>query len=435
MASAQTRTAWPEALTAVDGPAARDAAAAVPPAALRVGFLFALLATTAFARFGIGLTSDFSISMGMVGLYVVAAAMVWSGQARVSPAGALLVAAVLLVATLSLLVNQNFAPWRRQVSFNSWALLVVLYLPFALMVRPGADNRAMWLWLARAHLGVMVFVTVCGIAQYALQFVYRPAWLIDFTPLIPAPIRGSGLYNTANAMSTGFKSNGFFLREPSTFSAYTAFALLLEWSLFRRKWVLAVFGMGLMLSYSGSGIMVLLVAMMFPLGFNTVLRAAAAALVAVAVYLLLGGVLNLDYTLGRVHEFGSDRSSAYCRFILPGATALQSIDDQPWVSLLGHGPGTMQKLTASCETTFGKILFEYGLLGSLALLALLVHAVRRPWIPLRLRAGLLLFWLVLGGHLLGPDALLIIFLLCAIWPRDPAESADENKDGVRHVSS
>lgn len=433
MNSAQTRTVWPEMMESVPDASVLGREAALPPPVLRAGFVFALLATTVFARFGIGLTDDFSISMGMVGLYVVAAALIWSGRARLNPMGALLVAAVLFISALSLFVNQNYAPWRRQVSLNSWALLVMLYLPFALGLRPGGDSRAMWLWLVRMHLAIMIAVTLCGIAQYAVQFVYRPVWLIDYTPLIPAPIRGSGLYNTSNAMSTGLKSNGFFLREPSTFSAYTAFALLLEWSLFRRKWVLALFGMGLMLSYSGSGLLVLAIAMMFPLGFTTLLRAAAAAAVLLVLYLLLGGVLNLDYTLGRVHEFGSDRSSAYCRFILPGKTAVEAIDAQSWVSLLGHGPGTMQKLTASCETTFGKVLFEYGLLGSLALIALIVYSVRQPWVPLRSQAGFFVFWLVLGGHLLGPDALLIIFLLCAMWPRRPAESSGETQDGVRYV--
>lgn len=433
MNSAPTHTVWPD-----SAPAAADAQAlghgtAVPPLVLRVGFLFALLAMTVFARFGIGLTDDFSISMGMVGIYVVVAALIWSGRAHLNPTAVLLVAAVLLISAASLFVNQTYAPWRRQVSLNSWALLVMLYLPFALGLRPGRDSRAMWLWLVRLHLTIMIAVTVCGIAQYAVQFVYRPVWLIDYTPLIPAPIRGSGLYNTTNAMTTGLKSNGFFLREPSTFSAYTAFALLLEWSLFRRKWVMALFGAGLMLSYSGSGLLVLAVAMMFPLGFTTLLRAAAAALALVVLYLLLGGVLNLDYTLGRVHEFGSDRSSAYCRFILPGKTAVDAIDAQSWVSLLGHGPGTMQKLTASCETTFGKVLFEYGLLGSLALLALVVYAVRQPWVPLRSQVGFFVFWLVLGGHLLGPDALLMIFLLCAMWPRTPVESSGKTQDGVRYV--
>lgn len=413
---------WPQA--AVPAAPAHSLVRHAPPAALAAAFVFCLLALTVFARFGVRISADFSISFGMVGTYVLLAALLWTGLARLNPAGGLLVAAVILISSLSLWVNMNWAPWRRQVSLNSWALLVMLYTPFALTLPASRDGKAMWNWVLHAFQAAFITVAAFGIAQYFVQFGYRAPWVIDYTPLIPEFIRGSGQYNTSNTTGTAFKSNGFFLREPSTLSFYTALALVLEWSLFRRTWALVVLALGLIVSYSGSGIAVLLVAMIVPLGFKTLLRAGAAALAVVVLYLVAGDALNLNYTFNRVHEFGSDRSSAYCRFILPGKTALGDIDEQPWVSLLGHGPGTMQKLTGSCETTYGKMLFEYGMLGTLAFSLLILYAVRKPWVPLRAQAGLLVFWFLLGGQLLGPDALLTIFLLCAIWPRTEGGPSD-----------
>lgn len=398
-----------------------------PPPALKYAFLFVLLATTVLARFGLRLSETYSIGFGLVGMYGLVAAMLWTGFARLNPAGALLYVAVGTLAGVSLLVNLNFAEWRRAVSLGSWALLLVLYAPFVLGIASSRESRAMWRWLMHWYLLFAVAIAVFGIVQYFVQFVYRAPWLIDFSPLIPEPLRGSGQYNTSNTTGSAFKSNGFFLREPSTLSFYMAFSLVLEWGLWRRKWVMAVLGMGLIVSYSGSGIMILGAAMLVPLGFKMLLRVAAAALGLIAVYVAFGDMLGLDYTINRVHEFGSQHSSAYCRFILPGITVLERIDSNPWVSLLGHGPGTMQKITGSCETTYGKMAFEYGLLGTLAFTVFMLFAVRRSWVPVRAQVALLVYWYLLGGQLLSPDALLVIFLVCAMWLPAPHESVSPSQ--------
>lgn len=367
-------------------------------------------------RFGLRLSDAFSIAPGMIGMYLLLAALFWTGVARLNPTASLLYIVLGLVSGLSFLINTTSGPWRGQVSMNSWLLMLMLYAPFCVRLVPSREIGPMWHWLLRWYMVFAVASALFGIAQYVGQFVYRPTWLIDFTPYLPDAIRGSGLYNTSNAVGSAFKSNGFFLREASGFSFYMAFALVTEWSLFRRKWILALLAAGLVVSYSGSGIVVLLAAMLVPLGFQTLLRAGAMVIGVTVLYFTLGDALNLTYTVGRVHEFGSDRSSAYCRFILPGKTVAERIDDRAWVSLIGHGPGTMQKLTGSCETTYAKMVFEYGLLGASTFVAIMLTALGRGWVPLRMRVAILVFWTLLGGHLLGPEALLLIFLLCGLWP-------------------
>lgn len=400
-------------------PPAPQAHLVAPPAALKLALVFMLVAVTVLTRFGVRLNDVFAIGPGLVGLYLLAGALVWTGRAQIDPAAALVYVLLVAFTGMAVLVNLNFAQWRTQVSVNSWALLVVLYAPFVLRLAPSGDDRAMWLWLMHWYLLLAAGIALLGVLQYFIQFAYRAPWIIDFTPYIPEGLRSSGMANTANAMGKAFKSNGFFLREPSSFSFYMAFALVLEWSLFRRLWLMALLAMGLVVSYSGSGIAILLAAMTVPLGFKTLLRAAAGGLALVALYFTLGDVLNLDYTVGRVNEFTSNRSSAYCRFIAPAKTSIEQIDAHAWVSLLGHGSGTMQKITNTCETTYGKVLFEYGLIGTLLFAVFMVLALRRAWMPLRARVGLGVYWLLLGGHLLAPEALLTILALCAIWPQDP----------------
>jgi len=383
---------------------------------MTAAIVFAMLALTLLDRFGLAVSSSFSIHPTFIAMYAIAAAIAFTGAGRLNPGMGLLYVGIATVSGLSLVANASF-DFRQVATISSWLLLVVLYAPFIIVMDYGAGSAEAWQRCMRLLVAFMLGCGIAGIAQYFAQYAIHAPWLFDFTPMIPKALRGSGTYNTTNVVGEHIKSNGFFLREASGFSFYMALALLLESALDRRKWVMAVLGLAVLLSYSGSGLLVLAVAMLFPLGQRTLWRVLAAVLVAGAAVLLLGDVLNLNYTLGRVDEFGSDRSSAYCRFIAPGKLVIEQIDSSSWTSLLGHGPGTTQKMFDVCETTYGKLVFEYGLLGTLAFGTLVGVAIHRSGAPIRVRVALTLQWLLLGGNLLAPESLLLIFLVCAMWPR------------------
>ena len=92
--------------------------------------------------------------------------------------------------------------------------------------------------------------------------------------------------------------------------------------------------------------------------------------------------------------------------------------------MLGHGPGSLTRAGGTCadlhEPTYGKLLFEYGLLGALAFGALVLHALNSSHAPLRLRIALAVCWLFLGGNLVSSEVLTMIFLFCAMWPANVA---------------
>lgn len=396
---------------------------------LMAAVVFAMLALTVLDRFGLRVTSSFSAAPALMAMYGLAAAMVLTGAAELNLRAALAYLGVVVVTGLSLVVNGAFLP-PAYLSASSFLLLVTLYAPFAVSLRQGAVSPQLWCWTVRLYVAFALLVAVAGIAQFFLQFVYRAPWLFDYTPLIPEAFRATAGWNTVYATGDWIKSNGFFLREPSIFSIVMAIGLLCEVSLARRKWVMATLAAGLLLSYSGSGLLALAVAMLFPLGARTVLRVLASALIAAAVYFAFGEALNLDYTANRAEEIQSDRSSAYCRFVYPGVVVLQQIDTPLSASVLGHGPGSMERMGATCaeghETTYAKVLFEYGLAGAFAFAVLLLGALRRSAAPLRLRVALGLSWALLGGNLLAADMLLFIYVLLAMWPEgspDPATRA------------
>jgi hypothetical protein len=356
----------------------------------------------------------------MIAMYAMVAATFVAGAITLNGQGAAAYLIVVAVTGLSYLVNASLEP-SDNVSIASFLLIAVLYAPFAVSLSEDAVPPRLWRWAVEVYVGFSIVVALAGIAQFFAQFAFRPEWLFDYTPLIPDSVRASGGWNTVYPFGGWIKSNGFFLREPSIFSVAMAFALVCEVSLARRKWVMALLGLGLVLSYSGSGLLCLAVAMLFPLRGRALLVAVACCAVALGVYLFLDDPLNLSYTFARLDEINDERSSAYCRFIYPGAAALHQMDANWWTSLLGNGPGTMARMGGTCsdghQTTYGKLLFEYGLAGTAAFGLLIVGALNRAGAPLRIRVALGITWLLLGGNLAASEVLLALYLLSALWPK------------------
>lgn len=430
MSSLDLRPAWQ---LPVQWPtASADVAPVVRARLLAAAIFFAMLALTVLDRFGLRVTAHSSVPASLIAMYALVTAMLVGGVAELNRRMVMVYLAIATVATLSLMVNAAFTPLP-YLSKMSFLFLIVLYAPFCVSLRRGAVAPTMWRQTVGLYIVFAVLVALAGIAQYLIQFVYHASWIFDYTPLIPEPLRATRGWNTAYTVGVNLpgawtKSNGFFMREPSIFSVVMAFGLLCELSLARRKWVMAVLAAALLLSYSGSGLLSLAVALLFPLGRKTLARTLAVAGVGAAAFVVFGGVLNLSYTLNRSDEFLKKDSSAYCRFVAPAAQTVREIDSDPWAGLVGHGPGSMVRMGGECgnnrvQTTYAKVVIEYGLLGALAFGALMVAALNRAAAPLRIRIAAGVAWLLLGGNLLDSFYLLFIYLVSAMWPENAARAA------------
>jgi hypothetical protein len=68
------------------------------------------------------------------------------------------------------------------------------------------------------------------------------------------------------------------------------------------------------------------------------------------------------------------------------------------------------------DPTWAKLIFEYGLLGFAAFVALFLVALHRAQPPLRARAMLFGGWLLMGGHLLSPEQNFLTLALVGLLP-------------------
>src|SRR5262249_21948430 len=119
-----------------------------------------------------------------------------------------------------------------------------------------SDYRA----LLDLYQSLILFIIGCGVLQFAVQFVAGVDGMFPLDSVLPASLFTKG-YNLRIPVVEGgniYKSTGFFLLEPSHFSQVCGLGLLIEIVMFKRLWHLAAYVLGLVLSFSGTGIMLLL---------------------------------------------------------------------------------------------------------------------------------------------------------------------------------
>jgi hypothetical protein len=381
-----------------------------------LGALVVALLTTERLAVTVG-TGSFGLSLPLT--YALLGVLLLCDRLVLDLPALVLYGAIATVAAASFWLSTNIGGGEA-ASISSLLLLLAIYLPFVFVLSQRRDNHGHWLWTLRLVGNVLLIGAIAGIVQFYAQFVVRAPWLFDISQLIPLPIRGQGIYNSAIPVGSMFKANGFFFREPSGFSYMMAFGLLIELALFKRMKRMLCFGLALLLSYSGTGLLALAIGLVLPFRASLLLRLGIGATLVLAGNALAGDPLNLAYTLSRVGEFGARGSSAYMRYVAPMHVVDASIDVTPWSALLGHGSGTIQKaasISDSHDPTWAKLLFEYGIAGFVLVVGLMLHKLAACPAPLQLRAVAFASWLVMGGHLLSPENVCFFFVVLALWPQ------------------
>jgi len=378
-----------------------------------IGILFASIFLQRFAvpvgQFGIG----FNLCVTLAGLGVLA----WRGALALDPARTVAACAFAAIAWLTSLLNPLTA------SPGSLGLVMAFYLPFALSLRrPGECFRH-----CIAAFQTMVLVCAgCGIAQFLAQFMVPAQYLFTFRGLLPDPILLGGISDMLPLAwgASLYRSNGFFFVEPSTCSQYMALAIVFELLFRGTTWRLPVYAVALAVTYSGTGLILLLLMLPWVLLHRRAFRAIGLLFLLLLVAVGFSDAWNMDTLLVRSGEFGEEGSSATARFVAPawllGETLFTRLPDL----LFGFGPGSFLALASKAahethDPVWAKLLFEYGLVGTAMFVPLYVLAVFKGapnrWVSTALTIGFLSF----GGTMLDPRLHALLLVFCVL-PKPPA---------------
>ena len=286
-------------------------------------------------------------------------------------------------------------------------------LTFAEPVEEKRFFRVVIAWLAAIALAgvVQFFVQFAGISIFSFAGIVPEMFLFEFGYNLQIPA----------GIGEAFKSNGFFLIEPSTFSQVMALALICEILAFRRLAYLALFAVALLLSFSGTGWIVLgsfLVAATLGMGWRGIMMAAGTVILLVALlgvgsYLAPSAVAGLQ---GRVNEFSIPGSSGHRRFITPFWALEDAVTARPATIVVGLGAGVSERLPLPYEydvNTPIKVALDYGFPALLAYILLFVGGRKSP-----IQAGLVVpactLFFFAGGYQQFPPVLFLILLLISV---------------------
>lgn len=305
-------------------------------------------------------------------------------------------------------------------------MLATLHLAYVVDMPRGANGgpRALEFFLALASA-----LALLGIAQYGLQFVLGARYAFPIENFVPDAFVIQGFHMLAPiayGVAT-YRANGVFFAEPSFFSQFMAVAIIVELAGRGRLLPLALYALALLLSYSGTG--VLLLAICAPLlllsgrGRGSLLWLGLGGLALAA---LFGGDLDLGHLTGRIGEFGSVHSSAYARFVGGFDLFDRYLWPYPAKVLLGYGAGQFTDYALRMPFPIGemtpfKMVFEYGLLGAALYFSFIFYCVCRAGAPLVVRLAVMLTLLLSGPFVPFFHGLALSLL---VWPAaDPAHPA------------
>lgn len=320
--------------------------------------------------------------------------------------------------------------WPASASLKSFLLLVSIYALFALRFR----DREATLWIARSiYLKCMLVAAIAGILQFVLQFVLGPERVFPLESL-PESILAQG-YNVVIPLTYGspiMKSNGVFFLEPSFFSQFLAFALIIELLGRQRAIRCCIYLLAMLLSYSGTGLVTTLLFAPIVLARRISLPAILACFCAGLLVVFSMSVWEFDTLFARMDEFSSKQSSGFARFLSPFYLIRDFLLPSPNGFLFGMGPGTIDLALGQApahgylahDPTWIKLIYEYGLVGGLAIMSYVVCAMYVGSRDKLFSTVIMAAWLVLGGYLLN-GLMAVFFISLSVLHSFPANRAIE----------
>lgn len=355
------------------------------------------------------------LGIGFVFAYAAFLFGFMNGVLRISPIRVLLYLA--MASTLLALIFTLTVPF----SPLSIAMLLILYLPF---VAVAPMRRQDYERILMAYQGIMTFCAFCGILQFIVQFILGSQAMFPFDKILPDSFfqPNFNLMIPVTASSSLLKSTGLWFLEPSHFSQFLGISLIIEFLYFRRAQRIAIFGVAYIMSFSGTGFILVACTFIFYAIRNGKFMLLLAAAIGVAIVgICFHSVPPFSLFFNRLAEFSNGQTSGSMRFLAPYHFVNDIIAKDKWLLILGVGPGSIDQISTVLDyklqdSSWLKLFYEYGAVGSIAFMIFYVYSIfwRSPNIVLSWAC--LIQFMLLGGYL---NSFYVQFLHLALigWPR------------------
>ena len=290
--------------------------------------------------------------------------------------------------------------WRGDMfSLTSVLMMGVLGLSYVPVAREGVTSAD----AVRFFCNLSVLIALLGVLQFVLQFAVSREAAFPIETWVPDAFRTHGYNNMAPLYwgSPIYKANGIVMVEPSTFSQLCALGLIAELSSRERLWRLLAYAGALVVSYSGTGLLILAVTLPLFVIIYARWDLLLKGLLLLAVLVVFAEPLHLQVILNRTGEFSSSGSSAFDRFVGWRDLFADKLWTSPSRALLGYGAGSYVEAANGYnagEMAHAKIIFEFGVIGALLYFGFIFYCLFRSTAPLILRIAVGVAYFMNGAY-------------------------------------
>lgn len=271
------------------------------------------------------------------------------------------------------------------------------------------------------------FIAAAGIVQAILLLIGGPALGFPIENLVPEAFLTQG-YNNITPLFYGsptYKANGFFMLEPSVFSQLTAIGLIAELSYRTRLVRIAVYAGAMIVAYSGTGMLILAVALPLYIVVYRRWELLIPAALIVSIAALLAEPLQLNVLMNRTGEFDRVGTSGFARFVAWRELFADRLWNSPAHALFGHGAGSFVSGSvgySAAQMSYSKIIFEFGVLGSLLYFAFIFYCIFSSRAPLMVRIAVTVCYFLNGAY---SPTVTGIALSVLLWPGGQIRPVDK----------
>lgn len=337
-----------------------------------------------------------------------------AGRARTL---AYLVAVAVCILSVAVVLGRG-----RTFSISSLALLVALYAPFCLVVRPGA--RVHYEAVLRSFRSLMSVLAIVAIVQMAIQVA--GVHYSDPLTRLPAKFLVQG-YNTLAPVRYGspiYRANAVVFLEPSFLSQYLALSFvigLVHGATWRK---LLLDSVGILTTVSGTGIVLIGLAAVLLTVWQANLWLFRIAVPALILVLAVQATPASNVFGQRLNERKSDESSFTQRFRAPFDRAWDLSERDDMALLFGAGPGAAERDAEAVFKETGnpisyspltKLPIEYGLVGLVAFGGFTVFVFFGGTPSLVVAFAVAVFFFLLSGSLLQPPTVALCWILTSAF--------------------
>lgn len=374
-------------------------------------FFFAqIIGATFLQKFAISLGGDMQIYVATIVMLGVASAGLVSQRLFISGPRAALFALMVGGLTLTQLVGGQ------AMSALSLLLLAVTHSPYIFRLQPNYETRP-GIEL-EFYQKAMTVLAVLGITQYVAQHFIPWQYVFPFDGMLPQSMIFQGFHGL-NPIGKLYKATGIFMLEPAIFSQFLALAIIIEMVRGKAWRRMVLYAAALGVTYSGTGLVMLALIVPFIL-IRQRRYGWCAFLLAAVLAVLFVPLPGLERFTDRLAEFTNSETSAYARFLSMFHLIHDAVLPQPGGLFFGLGAGSIKDTVghyhyAVHDPSWGKIVFEYGLIGALAYFPLIVTVFAQAQRSNAIKAALALQFLFLGEYILSPTVHGLVMALLA-WP-------------------